>query len=88
MKNSREEKGLNLLIKTVMGPNKIYIHRRDVSFSETKEDPTDIEFINKDELLSRIDDVIASTNKDGIASGIARLALNHVKNIINKMEND
>jgi len=32
-------------------PNKIYIHRKDLSYSEVKESDSDITFIRKDSLL-------------------------------------
>ena len=38
-----------------MALDKIFIHRRDISFSEVREDSSDIEFIRKDALLEFVE---------------------------------
>lgn len=44
-----------------MALNKIFIHRRDLSFSEVKESDSDIAFIRKDALLEWAKDMKAET---------------------------
>ena len=60
-----------------MGLDKIFVHRRDISFSEVKEDASDIEFIRKDALLEWANkenlkfNQIGNEQDDDFARGIA-----------------
>lgn len=47
----REVMRIKQIVLNELQMNKIYIHKNDLSFSERKTDPTDVEYIRKDALV-------------------------------------
>lgn len=52
-----------------MAPDKIFIHRRDISFSEVREDSSDIEYIRKD----TVDEIIKTAEDHAYFAGQEKL---------------
>lgn len=70
------------------GPDKIYIHRKDLSYSEIKESDSDFEFIRKEALLEKLEKVAASYKKrsdDGELVWQNMCGINEAINILNTM---
>jgi len=70
-----------------MALDKIFIHRRDISFSEVQEDSSDIEYLRKDALLEWAKKELESaenTNFDEFGSGEV-VAWRHIVDKLNKI---